>query len=242
MKTRISLIVLIFSFATVFAQKKDGIKLQKSDESCFIEVDKVPQLIVPPKPVYPQDAKLQNIQGKVYLKILVDEEGNVAKIKIEKGANSLLDKSAMTAAKKAKFSPAMAKNKPVIVWIVLPITFKLDLEKEKVSYKTKVERELSADKLIPIKKLPEMISSAIPIYPEKAREEKIEGKVFVKVLVDTTGTPNYAVVIKSNAEILNRSSIDATMNSKFSQVLNCQGKKIFFWIIIPYKYTLNNNR
>ena len=128
MKTKIILMLLIFSFAGLIAQQKDALKLQKADESGFLEVDKGPELISRLNPEYPKLAKLAGIQGTVYLKLLIDEKGNVEKIKIEQGVKDMLDESALKAAKKAKFSPAMLKDKPVKVWVVLPIAFKLSVD------------------------------------------------------------------------------------------------------------------
>jgi TonB family protein len=127
MKTKIIFLIIIFSFAGLFAQQKA--KLQKMDESGFIEVDEVPVLKSQLKPAYPDVAKLAGIEGTVYLKLLIDEKGNVAKAKVEQGAKEMLDNSALKAAKEAKFSPAMSDNKPVKVWVILPVAFKLDVEK-----------------------------------------------------------------------------------------------------------------
>lgn len=249
MKTKFLFIILLISFVGLTAQQKESIKLQKADEKGFVEVDKAPALKSPLQPKYPELAKLEGIEGKVLLKLLINEKGNVIKAKVEQGVKDILDNAALEAAKKAKFSPAMAKNKPVKVWVVLPISFKLDVDKksearimkrdelEPMQQNKKDEKEPGIDEYTKVEKFPELIQSANPEYPEEAKNAGIVGKVFVKVLVDKEGNPKKAVVIKSDNEIFNQPSIDATMKSKFSPAVN-KGENIAVWIVLPYKFAL----
>lgn len=248
MKTKIILLLLIFSFAGLFAQQKA--KLQKADQSGFIEVEKIPELLSPLKPAYPQLAILAGVEGTVYLKLLIDEKGNVEKGKIEQGVKDMIDEAALNAAKKAKFFPAMLNDKPVKVWVILPVAFKLDLNKKSegklMKYdklgpsplKEKIE-DPDINAFIQVEKFPEMIETATPVYPEDAKKNKITGKVFVKVLVDMEGNPKKAIVIKSDNEILNQPAIDAAMKSKYTPAMN-KGEAIGVWILLPYKFQLSD--
>ena len=246
MKTKLIIFILLFSLVGIFAQQKA--KVQKPDESGFIEVDEVPVLISKIKPSYPEIARLAGIEGTVYLKVLVDENGNVVKTKVEQGAKEILDNSALQAAQKAKFSPAMLNNKPVKVWVVLPIAFKLDVDKKdygKLMRYDELGPPLSNAKVgdpdmnefILVEKYPELIESVKPEYPEIAKRAGITGKVFVKVLVDKNGSPKKAIVIKSDSELFNPSAVDAAMKSKFTPAIN-NGEAIAVWIVLPYKFSL----
>ena len=75
--------------------------------------------------VYPESAKEEGIQGKVYVRLIVDENGNVSFTEVLKGVNEDLDKAAVDAIKKTKFTPAMKDNKPVKCEIAIPVQFKL---------------------------------------------------------------------------------------------------------------------
>ena len=246
MKTKLIIFILLFSLVGIFAQQKA--KVQKPDESGFIEVDEVPVLISKIKPSYPEIARLAGIEGTVYLKVLVDENGNVVKTKVEQGAKEILDNSALQAAQKAKFSPAMLNNKPVKVWVVLPIAFKLDVDKKdygKLMRYDELGPPLSNAKVgdpdmnefILVEKYPELIESVKPEYPEIAKRAGITGKVFVKVLVDKNGSPKKAIVIKSDSELFNPSAVDAAMKSKFTPAIN-KGEAIAVWIVLPYRFSL----
>ncbi|MFA5803604.1 MAG: energy transducer TonB [Melioribacteraceae bacterium] len=249
MKTKIFLFVIIISFTGLIAQQKDVMKLQKADESGFIEVDKAPELISQLKPAYPQLAKLSGIQGTVYLKLLIDEKGNVDQAIVLQGVKDMIDEAALASAKEAKFSPAMLNNKPVKVWVILPVAFKLDVDKKTEGKLLKYDElgpppsnvkvgDPDINEFILVEKLPEMIESANPQYPEIAKRAGIKGNVFVKVLIDKDGSVKKAVVIKSENEIFNQSSVDAATKSKFTPALN-NGQPVAVWLVIPYKFDLD---
>jgi TonB family protein len=248
MKTKLIIFILLFSVVGIFAQQKA--KVQKPDESGFIEVDEVPVLISKIKPSYPEIARLAGIEGTVYLKVLVDENGNVVKTKVEQGAKEMLDNSALQAAQKAKFSPAMLNNKPVKVWVVLPIAFKLEVDNKAEAGILKYGElvgpipshakagDPDINDFILVEKFPEMIESANPQYPEIAKRAGITGKVFVKVLIGKEGTPKKAIVVKSDSELFNQSAVEAAMKSKFTPAIN-KGEAIAVWIVLPYKFNLD---
>jgi TonB family protein len=230
MKKIFLLTFLIASAISLFAQQQDANKFQKSDESGYIEVDKAPETIKPPAPVYPPEAKMQAIEGKVFLKILIDEKGNVIKEKIERSVNQLLDNSALEAVKSAKFSPALVKNKPVKVWVTIPISFKMNLNEN--------EDEPDMNSFVKVEEMPQMITHINPEYPDELKKKNIEGKVYVKLLIDKEGNPKKAVVIKSDNEALNKLSIDAAMKSKFTTA-KIKKEPLAIWVVVPYRFSLS---
>lgn len=74
---------------------------------------------------YPEDAKKQGIEGKVIIKLFIDELGNPQSCKIIKGVNPLLDAEAKDVLMKTKFYPGKIDGKPVKVQVAIPIVFKL---------------------------------------------------------------------------------------------------------------------
>ena len=252
MKIKLVLSFILIAFLGLIAQQKEGAKLQKPDESGFIEVDKAPALKSQLKPAYPKLAKLAGIEGTVYLKLLINEKGNVEKAKVEQGVKDMLDNSALDAAKKALFSPAMLNNKAVKVWVILPVAFKLEVEKKgeertvvvhkhKPNQLSKNEEEPGMDEYIQVEKMPNMIDQINPIYPEEALKNGIEGKVYVKILISKEGVPKKAVVIKSDNEIFNQSAIDAAMKYKFTPALQ-SGKPVALWVLMPFKFELGKDK
>jgi len=88
---------------------------------------------VPPKPLnldeinfeYPEYLRNSGIEGTVYLELLIDKKGNVRNVILRKSIHPGLDKIAVENAWKLKFSPAMQREKPVMVWYAFPVKFKL---------------------------------------------------------------------------------------------------------------------
>jgi TonB family protein len=74
---------------------------------------------------YPDKAKVNGIEGKVFVKVFIDERGNVVNTNVIKSAGPDLDGAAVNAIRKLSFKPAQAGGKPVKVVIVIPIAFKL---------------------------------------------------------------------------------------------------------------------
>ena len=75
---------------------------------------------------YPEIAREAGIEGMVIVRAFIDEKGIVREMKIQKGIpNTGLDEAAMSAIGRTKFKPAKQRDKPVGVWISIPITFKL---------------------------------------------------------------------------------------------------------------------
>ena len=77
---------------------------------------------------YPQEAVENGIQGIVYVKLKIDEKGNVIEISIARGVDAFLDYEAyrVVKASKGKWKPATnKKGKPVTSYFMLPIHFRL---------------------------------------------------------------------------------------------------------------------
>ncbi len=75
--------------------------------------------------VYPEEAKEQNISGRVFISFVVGLKGKVEDVKILKGAHPLLDQAALNVINKIpKFkSPGMHEGKTVRVRFNTPISF-----------------------------------------------------------------------------------------------------------------------
>jgi TonB family protein len=75
---------------------------------------------------YPKDAKIQNIQGKVLVRFVVNANGSVQDVSVLKGVSPSLDAESVRIVKTLpKFKPAELEGKTVPVWYVIPIQFAL---------------------------------------------------------------------------------------------------------------------
>ena len=77
--------------------------------------------------IYPDIAREAGIEGTVIVQCFIDDKGVVQTCVVMKGMPGTgLDEAAMDAIIKTKFKPAVQRDKPVGVWIAIPITFKLN--------------------------------------------------------------------------------------------------------------------
>ena len=75
---------------------------------------------------YPEIAQEAGIEGLVVVQAFVNDKGRVTETVILKGmANTGLDEAAMDAIKRTRFKPAKQRDRPVGVWISIPVNFRL---------------------------------------------------------------------------------------------------------------------
>jgi protein TonB len=115
----------------------DGINIEIDAESIieellpgskeFVPCDELPVQINTVNPDYPPIAQRAGVQGTVWLKALVDKEGKVRDVIIEKesGANAGFEEAAIDAAYKTTWKPAIANGQPIAVWVTYKVEFVL---------------------------------------------------------------------------------------------------------------------
>ncbi len=78
--------------------------------------------------VYPESAKKKRIEGKVYLKFVVSETGNVSNVKVQKGIADCQEcdaEAVRVVNNMPDWKPAKTNGKPVNSWYNLPVSFKI---------------------------------------------------------------------------------------------------------------------
>ena len=73
-------------------------------------------------PGYPEAARAAGIEGRVILKIVISESGEVTSVTVMRG-DPLLAQAAVEVVKGWKFSPATLEGKPIAVFRIVPINF-----------------------------------------------------------------------------------------------------------------------
>jgi protein TonB len=90
----------------------------------FVSVDSEPVRISIDAPVYPQIARTAGIEGTVLVRVLVGKDGKVKDVLYIDGPEGL-KAAAAVCARTAVFKPALMDHKPVVVWVLMPVTFRL---------------------------------------------------------------------------------------------------------------------
>jgi protein TonB len=93
----------------------------------FVPVEIPAEMLYEEVPDYQRLAKKSGMEGIVWVKALVDKDGNVKKAMVLKssGSRAGFDEAAVKAAYKCKFKPAIQNHKPVAVWVSYSVEFVL---------------------------------------------------------------------------------------------------------------------
>jgi periplasmic protein TonB len=77
--------------------------------------------------IYPQDARMQNVQGTVYVSFIIEKNGSVSTAQVMRGVNkSLNDESLQVISKMPKWNPGMQNGHTVRVQYMVPIRYTLN--------------------------------------------------------------------------------------------------------------------
>ena len=91
----------------------------------FLQVDVEPTVVKKVEPAYPREAAKQGVEGKVWVKVLIDTAGRVRDVVLLKSDAEVFNAPAIAAARQFEFTPAHSKKAPVAVWVAVPFKFKL---------------------------------------------------------------------------------------------------------------------
>jgi periplasmic protein TonB len=90
----------------------------------YVYVEELPEAITRIPPLYPDIAREANVDGTVMVQALVGKDGKVKDTRVVKSI-PMLDAAALAAVKQWVFKPALSNNKPVAVWVAVPVKFSL---------------------------------------------------------------------------------------------------------------------
>jgi TonB family protein len=109
--------------------------INDTEEVPFVLVDQMPMFpggdvallkFIGENTIYPEAAKVQNLEGRVIIRFCISSKGNVRQISVLKGVSPELDAEAIRVVSTLpKFQPGSQNGKDVPVWYMVPITFAL---------------------------------------------------------------------------------------------------------------------
>jgi len=131
------------------------------------------------KAAYPWEAREKQLQGQVWVKILVSETGDVDNVELMSG-DPVLAQAALDAAKRWKFKPFIRDGKPVPVSTKVPFNFAFsgNVRDEKEPKRVRVSQGVSKGLLI---------HKVQPNYPIEARQAHIQGTVVLRATISKEG-------------------------------------------------------
>ena len=90
----------------------------------YVYYEELPEPITRVQPIYPDLAREAGVDGTVNVQALVGKDGKVRDVRVVKSI-PMLDEAARAAVRQWVFKPALSNNKPVAVWVAVPVKFSL---------------------------------------------------------------------------------------------------------------------
>ena len=116
-------------------------RASEPDTSAYVVVESMPVLIgglasIQQQLRYPEEARATGLEGRVFVRFIVDEEGNVVDPEVTRGVGAGLDEEALRVIRNAHFEPGTQGGEPVRVQMAIPITFRLGAESAAAAQKS----------------------------------------------------------------------------------------------------------
>ena len=221
----------------------------ENDSDVYVIVDQMPELIgglsgLQNKVKYPEIARKANVEGRVIVQFIVDENGNVRDAQVLRGVGAGLDEEATRAiSEHAEFIPGRQDGKPVAVRLAIPIVFKLGNEVESLSEQSQSSEERDVYEIV--EERPRLIGGIRGLqakvkYPEIARKAQVEGRVIVQIIVDENGNVRDAQVLRGIGAELDEEAIRVISEHAEFTPGRQDGKPVAVRLAIPIVFKLDN--
>ncbi len=203
-----TLFILVFSASLLSAQMKpERVRISQQVAQGFV-IKKV-------APIYPEQARKEGIQGTVQLLVHLSKAGEVESVQ-EISGPPLLAASAIEAVRQWKYTPYHLNGYPIAVETQVTVSFTLsDKSAEVVTgdgpgpvvkapqgifdasgiegpaspAPKRIRVSAGVESAMSVKKVP-------PLYPQEARDQRIQGTVVMAMIVDTEGNvANLQIII-----------------------------------------------
>jgi TonB family protein len=207
----------------------------------------VPQPLKRVLPVYPEIARQAQVEGVVILETGVDEAGAVTRVKVVHSI-PLLDQAAVDAVRQWLFAPLLIKGKPRPFTATVTVKFRLE-EKGQKGAVTAETRPAAPTRKAPAGGAvrasgevhpPKLLKIVEPVYPEIARQSKVEGVVICEATTNAVGHVVEARILRS-VPLLDQAAIDAVKQWVY-EPMKIDGKPTGVVFTVTVKFTLDKNK
>ena len=204
---------------------------------------------------YPEAAKVAGIQGRVTVVFVVDKDGSITNVKTLRGVDAELDKEAIRViSSMPKWIPGMQKGKAVKVRYTVPVMFRLPnkpvegkVNEIVVKGVAKPSDNVTGDVYEAVEQMPEFPGGMAGLmqyitknlrYPEEAKAKGIQGRVTVRVVVNTEGKVTNAEVLRSVDPVLDAEALRVASSLPDWKPGMQDGKPVNVRFIFPVAFSL----
>jgi TonB family protein len=237
MRTLFLALFVIFLFNS--CEKKNSVDVIPAYDSIYLSpdnVDKPAQLVDGDENKLISDIRKEmkeKSQSTINLeyKLLLNESGKVDKILTVKSDNTVYSDLIASEVGSWKFEPALKNNKPVKSQYKWEYGYPPNTVIDENDFKA------TADTMpFPVGGMKSLQQNII--YPEKAKQKGIEGKVIVQAYIDQTGKVVKTSVLKSAGDELDQAAMNALQKTRFTPGI-IDGKPVKVRIVIPIVFKLS---
>jgi len=198
---------------------------------------KPPRLIRQVDPVYPKDAYTAGIEGVVILEATTDIYGRVQNVRILRSI-PMLDQAAIDAVKQWVYEPMIIDGKPRGGIFTVTVRF----QKPYKTASTGATKRDAAVRISAGSAAPKLIKSVDPVYPEIARQSRVEGTVILEATTDIYGRVQNVKVLRS-IPLLDQAAIDAVRQWIYEPaVIDGKPQSVSFTVTVVFALHKNKPR
>ncbi len=214
--------------------------------------------------IIPKAVKELKLEGKVEIYTKINKNGEIVETRAKKSLCTDCEKAAISALKNVKWVPAKLNDKPVAVWVNVPIYLSTDGDWKRLKQN---DRQANMRKLVaehikqvpppppPIQNFDDVPFVAYDEYPEPvggfdaiqknlqypkiARKAGIEGIVSVYVKIDTNGIVTNTKIARPLGKKYgcNEAAVQAVKSIKWIPAKQ-KGNPVTVWVSVPVKFNL----
>ena len=200
----------------------------------FFMVEVKPKVLHSVKPVHPEEALRDSLEGKVFVKFIVNVDGSVSNVRVLRGPE-VFHQAAIDAVSQFRFKPAEHNGKPVAVWMTQPVTFRLPKKQSTPPVPVDVDSD-GVLEFFMVEVKPKVLHAVKPVHPEEALRDSLEGKVFLKFMVNVDGLVSDVSVLRG-PEVFHQAAIDGISQYRFKSAEH-NGKPVAVWLTQPVSFRL----
>ncbi len=187
---------------------------------------------------YPAEAARAGTSGVVLFMVQVDSTGRANTPEVTMANDEIFIPPTLAAGSGLLFNPPTVDHRPVSMTQGLVAVYEMatdssghSLPRASLSFATaKFWKEYRVTD-------PIVLQRQEPVYPPAAREQKIEGKVWVKIWVNPEGIPVNVSVLKSASSLLDEAALQAAGKFTF-QPGTIQKKAAWCSVVVPVAFKL----
>ena len=189
--------------------------------------------------VYPQEAKNAGVEGRVFVGVVVTEDGSLACFKVLRGLGYGCDEAALEVFMgMPKWMPAIQRGKAICYPYEVPVIFghKQEVVEEIINaVENMPEYPGGFDALIDFVK-------ANLVYPQEAIDAGIEGKVFVGFIVEKDGSISSIKLLRGIGHGCDEAAMEVVRNMPKWKPAMQRSMPVRIEYIFPVKFELENEK